>query len=189
MIKFSNVNLFDTMRQIVDRNTISYKTDLNYDIEIIQKNPDCDVWWWMSRECGTQIDKENDLLFVERHSSLKYFMDASCYPLMYMIQIKSRENEVIADIYYLTLDEAIALLREYNVHSYEMYHYQDETVLTKKEKKELTFYEHQQIGNLQAITDHPYDNSLYQYNLQQLAIKRMKSKESDLKKHLKCLDK
>ena len=38
MIKFEDLNLFDALRQIVDRNTKHYKTDLEYNIEAIQKN-------------------------------------------------------------------------------------------------------------------------------------------------------
>lgn len=187
MIKFENLNLFDALRQIVDRNTKHYKTDLQYDIESIQKNPDCDTWWWMSRDCGTQIDRESDILCDGRPSSVKYFMDESNNPLIYMIQINSREDNVIADLYYMTLDEAECTLDYYKVACYPLYHYADGTVLNEEEKRNLTIFDQSELGYLTSITYHPYDEGIFKHNIKRLREDMDESTAGDFDAHLASL--
>lgn len=187
MIKFENLNLFDALRQIVDRNTKHYKTDLEYDIEAIQKNPDCDTWWWMSRECGTQIDKECDILCEGRPSSVKYFMADGYNPLIYIIQIKSREDNVIADLYYMTLDEAECTLDYYKVACYPLYHYEDGTVLNEEEKRNLTIFDQSELGHLTSITYHPYDEGTFKHNIKRLREDMDESTAGEFDAHLASL--
>lgn len=188
MIKFENLNLFDALRQIVDRNTKHYKTDLEYDIEAIQKNPDCDTWWWMSRESGTQIDKECDILCDGRPSSVKYFMDSDYdEPVIYIIQITNRDETFVANLYHLKLDEAESMLDYYKVASYPMYHYEDGTVLNEMEKRNLTCSDQSELGGLQAITYHPYDESMFKYKIECLHFDMDKSSSGDFESHLRLL--
>lgn len=187
MIKFENLNLFDALRQIVDRNTKHYKTDLEYDIEAIQKNPDCDTWWWMSRECGTQIDKECDILCDGRPSSVKYFMYDSYNPLIYIIQIKSRCDVITANLYYLELDEAQCLIDCYEVASYPLYHYENGTVLNEHEKIKLTCYEQSELGFVQAITYHPYDEDYFENSISMIHVNMDEATAGDFDAHLASL--
>lgn len=187
MIKFENLNLFDALRQIVERNTKHYKTDLEYDIEAIQKNPDCDTWWWMSRECGTQIDKECDILCDGRPSSVKYFMDSGYEPLIYIIQITNRDETFVANLYHLKLDEAKGMLDHYKAACYPMYHYEDGTVLNERERRNLTCSDQSELGGVQAITYHPYDESMFKYKIGCLHFDMNKSSSGDFESHLASL--
>lgn len=184
MIKFENLNLFDALRQIVDRNTKHYKTDLEYDIEAIQKNTGCDIWWWMSRECGTQIDRECDILCDGRPSSLKHFMDESYLPLIYVIDIKSRGEHIIADLYSLSLCEAKEWIDKYSVRSHALYHYANGCVLNEIERNKLTVYEQCEIGCLQKISYFPDNTPLFIINVMKVLSERDKSVKGDFKRHL-----
>lgn len=187
MIKFENLNLFDALRQIVERNTKHYKTDLEYDIEAIQKNPDCDTWWWMSRKCGTQIDKECDIFYDGRSSSLKYFMDSGYEPLIYIIQITNRDETFVANLYHLKLDEAKSMLDRYKAACYPMYHYEDGTVLNEEEKRNLTIFDQSELGHLTSITYHPYDEGTFKHNIKRLREDMDESTAGDFDAHLASL--
>ena len=191
MIKFENLNLFDALQQIVDRNTKHYKTDLEYDIEAIQKNPDCDTWWWMSRDSGTQIDRESQIIFRKRPSGIRYHMDAdieSEHPLIYIINIKDRSKRVIADLYRVALGEAVCLLDEFDSPACEIYHYKSGKEVPWFKVKQLSCDEKRTLGDVDYIDYKPYDLELHEYILQCLAEKRKQSCISDFQTHLLNLD-
>ena len=69
MQKFENVDLIDTLRQIMQAHTQYYKQDFKYDIDAIQKaamsdNAEDRNMLWLSRTHGTHCFFEKDVLTI-----------------------------------------------------------------------------------------------------------------------------
>ena len=76
---FKNVDVIETLRSIMVRNTAHYQEDFEKDIRILRRavadvDPKHKWLYWMSRECGTYLFYEKDVYF--RHT---WANSAWCY--------------------------------------------------------------------------------------------------------------
>ena len=70
MFDVLNVDVIDTLYQIMDNNTTGYKTDFKYDEDkfgdaALSKNATDKHILWMSRDCGTWAFREHDVYLPE----------------------------------------------------------------------------------------------------------------------------
>lgn len=107
--------------------------------------------------------------------------------LIYIIQVKQREDDIVADLYYMTLDEAECTLDYYKVACYPLYHYEDGTVLNEEEKRNLTIFDQSELGHLTSITYHPYDEGTFKHNIKRLREDMDESTAGDFDAHLASL--
>lgn len=188
-MKFMNLNLLDAMQKIVNRNNLAYKGDLRYDKEMMERDAvkgRPQTYIWMSRELGTQIQDVNDFLMKDCHSSVEHFLHKSDCPLVFVVEATDKEA-LTGNLYELSMPVA-QKLRDNAVKAHPMYHYEDGSVLTQKDKDELTFYEQGQLGNLLKIEYLPDD--LFEMKSAKTGLRQrcMNMKEGSFEDYLEKLE-
>lgn len=188
-MKFMNLNLLDAMQKIVNRNNIAYKGDLRYDREMMEKDAvkgRPQTYIWMSRKLGTQIQDVNDFLMKDCHSSVECFLHKSDCPLVFVVEVTDKEA-LTGNLYELSMPVA-QKLRDNAVKAHPMYHYEDGSVLTQKDKDELTFYEQGQLGNLLKIEYLPDEQIEMKSVFTGLQQRCMNMKEGSFEDYLEKLE-
>jgi len=105
MYRFSNVDLIDTMTRLTESLVKHYQSDLNYDIEALDKirkdkNPSKDNlhYVWIARECGTNLLHENRLFHRESYEQNCYLnhLSAERYFIIDITDTKSLRGNIYA---------------------------------------------------------------------------------------------
>jgi hypothetical protein len=81
MQKFQSVSIIDTLRKIVDSNTLFYKKDFEYDAETLQTAAPGSHFLWQSRKSGTNLYHERDVHIQHNyaHNAWGYYSVDSQY--------------------------------------------------------------------------------------------------------------
>lgn len=188
-MKFMNLNLLDAMQKIVNRNNIAYKGDLRYDKEMMERDAvegRPQTYIWMSRELGTQMQDVNDFLMKDCPSPVEHFLHESDCPLVFVVEVTERWS-LRGNLYELSIPVA-QKLRDNAVKAHPMYHYEDGSVLSQKDKDELTFYEQGQLGNLLKIEYLPDDKFEMKSVFTGLQQRCMNMKEGSFEDYLEKLE-
>lgn len=108
MNKFENIDILESLEQIMLQNTEFYRSDFEIDKEVIRKYSSSDKkedksLLWMSRQSGTYCFRERDV-FVRNTSQFitwVYYMDRSDdHILSYGVEITGKEGEKIMGTLY-----------------------------------------------------------------------------------------
>lgn len=188
-MKFMNLNLLDAMQKIVNRNNLAYKGDLRYDREMMERGAVEDkkpVYIWMSRELGTQVQNLNDFLMKDCPSTVEYWLDEYHNPLVYVVEVTDKET-LTGNLYELSIPVA-QKLRDNAVKAHPLYHYENGSVLTQKNKDELSWYEQGQLGNLMQIEYIPDDQFEMKSARTGLRQRCMNMKEGSFEDYLEKLE-
>jgi len=103
MYRFSNVDLIDTMTRLTESLVAHYQSDLNYDIEALEKiredkKPSKDDlhYIWIARECGTNLLHENRIYHRGSYEQSCYLihLNAEKYFIIDITDVKSLRGNV-----------------------------------------------------------------------------------------------
>lgn len=108
MRKFLNVDILDSLRAIMERNTQHYQNDFDYDVRMIQKcaasaDPEDKCLLWMSRTSGTWCLRERDVFIKDsqmHNTWLAYGSDKNVLAFAAEI-VAVREGAVLGYLYQL----------------------------------------------------------------------------------------
>jgi len=101
-----NVSLIDGMQQIADIVVESYKSDLKYDFESLEKLKQKDYvlkedlhYLWVARKCGTFLEPEHDLFYKDSFTQSVYiaYEKTENYFLLDITDV----TNLTGDIYYI----------------------------------------------------------------------------------------
>lgn len=103
MRKFENVDIVNSLRQIMNINTEHYKSDFVYDVEMIRQaalssNPKDKSLLFMSRLNGTYCYRETDVFTKDTsaYNTWEYYGDQTQDKILaYAVKITGMENEVV----------------------------------------------------------------------------------------------
>ena len=112
LYKLENVDILRFIAEVTEINTISYKTDLKYDIEMLER--ECAIkdgirnFLWMSRNHGTYClpDEKVYVKGSSAYSIWQYYNGDTDGVLAYYIFIKGKKDaKIYADVYELAYEK------------------------------------------------------------------------------------
>lgn len=115
MNKFENVDLIDSLRRIMETNTVHYQSDFNFDKKklraaaISKKTEDKDLLF-MSRRHGTYLFSEAEVFKkgTFAHETWEYYSDQPDSVIAYAVKVKGMENgKAVGDLYELDYAEHV----------------------------------------------------------------------------------
>ena len=121
MQKFENVDLIDTLRQIMQAHTQYYKQDFKYDIDAIQKaamsdNAEDRNMLWLSRTHGTHCFFEKDVFIKNTSANVAWkhwFEQKSDNPIAYAFEITYTEHDnIYGNLYQLDYEKNVADIKK-----------------------------------------------------------------------------
>lgn len=99
MRKYENVDVIAALGAVMESNTVHYKTDFQYDVEMFQKaaaapDGDIDRLLWLSRPSGTECFYERDAYLTGNYSNhaWSYYADTKDTILAYAVEITGKEG-------------------------------------------------------------------------------------------------
>ena len=105
MRRFEDVDIISTLRKIVNNNNLNYKTDFEYDVDILKTAAEGGRFLWFSRYNGTSLVSEHDAHIhdTDAHGTWRYYTDTKYYGVKaFAIEITGYENgKPVGDIYEL----------------------------------------------------------------------------------------
>jgi len=104
MRKFEDVDIISALRKIVDNNNLHYKTDYEYDVEMLRSAAEGSHFLWMSRTSGTYLFDERDVYVRNSyaHQSWQYYDTALYGVKAFAVTIRdSNSGKPLGDIYEL----------------------------------------------------------------------------------------
>ena len=112
LYKLENVDILKFIAEVTEINTVSYKTDLKFDIEILKR--ECGIkdgirnFLWMSRKHGTYClpDEKVYVKGSSAYSIWQYYNSDTDGVLAYYIFIKGKKDaKIYADVYELAYEK------------------------------------------------------------------------------------
>ena len=112
LYKLENVDILRFIAEVTEINTVSYKTDLKFDIEILKR--ECGIkdgirnFLWMSRNYGTYClpDEKVYVKGSSAYSIWQYYNSDTDGVLAYYIFIKGKKDaKIYADVYELAYEK------------------------------------------------------------------------------------
>jgi len=105
MRRFEGVDIISTLRKIVNNNNLNYKTDFEYDVDILKTVAEGSRFLWFSRYSGTSLVDEHDAHIddTDAHNTWRYYTDTKYYGVKaFALEVTGYENgKPIGDIYEL----------------------------------------------------------------------------------------
>ena len=106
MRKFESVDIIDTLRKIVNNNTLFYQSDFEYDAETLKSAATNNGYYlWMSRNSGTWLLDERDVYIhnTYAHNTWLYYSNADYYGVKaFAVTVTGKDGDKpIGDIYEL----------------------------------------------------------------------------------------
>lgn len=103
MRKFLDVDIIESLRAIMERNTEHYKTDFDFDVQLFRKraaspDPEDKVLLWMSRESGTWCLREREVFLQDTrafHTWRAYAGKAADRVLAFSVEISGIVDGVV----------------------------------------------------------------------------------------------
>ena len=167
-----DVPIVETLRGIMDGNTLYYKLDFDYDIQTIQDlyndhKEKSKVLLWMSRDCGTWCFRLRDVLLeptCQRNTWLYYDQDKFNSIQAYMVALKGEKEGVIyGNIYRLDYGAYCKHLLTYKVAvAYYRMTYENGEVYASSLPR---FFEDNKYGKLLDVSAQPGNPSTLQDNM------------------------
>ncbi len=115
MNKFENVDLIDSLRRIMETNTVHYQSDFKYDEKklraaAISDNAEDKDLLFMSRRHGTYLFSEAEVFKkgTFAHETWKYYSDQPDSIIAYAVKVNGMENgKAVGDLYELDYAEHV----------------------------------------------------------------------------------
>ena len=115
MNKFENIDLIDSLRRIMETNTVHYQSDFKYDennlrVAAISDNAEDKDLLFMSRRHGTYLFSEAEVFKkgTFAHETWKYYSDQPDSIIAYAVTVKGMENgKAVGDLYELDYAEHV----------------------------------------------------------------------------------
>jgi hypothetical protein len=109
MQKFQSVSIIDTLRKIVDNNTLFYKSDFEYDVETLQTAAPGSHFYWLSRKSGTELvsEREAHIRNAAAHNTWQYYSDTKYYSVKaFAVEVADNNGEQpLGNIYELNYNK------------------------------------------------------------------------------------
>lgn len=165
MNKFENVDLIDSLRRIMETNTVHYQSDFKYDEKklraaAISDNAEDKDLLFMSRRHGTYLFSEAEVFKKGSfaHETWKYYSDQPDSIIAYAVKLKGMENgKVVGDLYELDYAEHVRHVENTAVDvDTKTLHYEYGSVDIPADKK-FTCAPHPQFGYLVSYETKPND--------------------------------
>lgn len=88
------INLFDEMSKVLNKIVKHYKSDFEIDKQIILKDPK--KYYWVLRECGTDIYDAKNILIKEseEYGSAEYYLTQSRIEAVYEVNTSKVEKDI-----------------------------------------------------------------------------------------------
>lgn len=107
--KFEGVDVIACLGAVVDKNTLHYKTDFNYDKEAFiaaatSQSPEDRMFLWLSRNNGTECFKERDVFIQEIHchNAWTYYQDSESPIVAFAVEVTGiSDGKVLGNLYEL----------------------------------------------------------------------------------------
>lgn len=99
--RFENVNVFETLRQIMLHNTEHYQSDFEYDIASLQKAAEDSCgsrcFLWLSRRCGTWCFEERAVYIRNTHAfnTWDYYNYSSENVKAFAVEIEALQGKAV----------------------------------------------------------------------------------------------
>ena len=165
MNKFENVDLIDSLRRIMETNTVHYQSDFNFDEKklraaAISDNAEDKDLLFMSRRHGTYLFSEAEVFKkgTLAHETWEYYSDQPDSILAYAVKVKSMENgKAVGDLYELDYAEHVKHVENTAVDAdTKTLHYEYGSIDIPADKK-FTGAPHPQFGCLISCETKPND--------------------------------
>lgn len=115
MYKLENVELIDTLRNIVNAVNNHYKTDFVYDASTFRNSGKTD-FLFMPRDCGVQCSDMERAYTAGTYgnTSWEHYLDSSEYKKAFYVHVDERKgNEVYGSIYEIDFDKSVADVKRF----------------------------------------------------------------------------
>lgn len=165
MNKFENIDLIDSLRRIMETNTVHYQSDFNFDEKklrasaISKKTEDKDLLF-MSRRHGTYLFSEAEVFKkgTFAHETWEYYSNQPDSIIAYAVKVKGMENgKAIGDLYELDYAEHVKHVENMAVDAdTKILHFEYGSVDIPADKK-FTGAPHPQFGYLVSYESKPND--------------------------------
>lgn len=104
---YKDVPVINTLREIMEGNTQYYKTDFDYDIQMIrelygEQDEKNKILLWMSRDCGTWCFRLRDVILspTSQRSTWMYYKEGFHTIRAYMVFLKEEKGgDIYGDVY------------------------------------------------------------------------------------------
>ena len=165
MNTFENVDLIDSLRRIMETNTVHYQSDFNFDEKklraaAISDNAEDKDLLFMSRRHGTYLFSEAEVFKKGSfaHETWEYYSDQSDSIIAYAVKVKGMENgKVIGNLYELDYAEHVKHVENMAVDAdTKTLHYEYGSIDIPADKK-FTGAPHPQFGYLVSYETKPND--------------------------------
>lgn len=121
MDKITDTNIIDTLRDIMNTNTVHYKTDFDIFMPMIQDAANSADYrekslFWLSYPSGVMCGTARDVFQQNtyNHNSWKYYENTSEHVLAYAVELKTidKSGDIMGDIYELNIHEHAEFVRK-----------------------------------------------------------------------------
>lgn len=107
--KFEQVDILVSLGAVVDKNTLNYKTDFDYDKDTFLKavhsqNPEDKHFLWLSRNSGTECFKERDVFIqdIHCHNAWVYYKNSETPIVAFAVEVTGiTGGKVLGNLYEL----------------------------------------------------------------------------------------
>lgn len=165
MNKFENIDLIDSLRRIMETNTVHYQSDFNFDetklrAAAISDNAEDKDLLFMSRRHGTYLFSEAEVFKkgTFAHETWEYYSNQPDSILVYAVKVKGMENgKAVGDLYELDYAEHVKHVENMAVDAdTKTLHYERGNVDVPAGKT-ITNVQHPQYGFLVSYETKPND--------------------------------
>ena len=196
MQKFEDIDIIETLRQIMLINTEHFTDDFDYDIKAIRKAAHSDKaedknLLWLSRFRGTHCFYENDVYIKNTSANItwKHWIDnKSETPIAYAVKIKYMESgKVLGDLYQLDYEKSIEQVNKYAVKAdKQILHYEFGDEITDFGKY-ISADDHKTYGKFVSLAYVPNNGELLKSNLRSIRRERNEYPTGDIESHINDL--
>ena len=195
MNKFENVDLIDSLRRIMETNTVHYQSDFKYDEKklraaAISDNAEDKDLLFMSRRHGTYLFSEAEVFKkgTFAHETWKYYSDQPDNIIAYAVKVKGMENgKAIGDLYELDYVEHVKHVENTAVDAdTRTLHYEYGSIDIPADKK-FTGAPHPQFGYLVSYESKPNDTQQLKAVLADERRSHEALKPGDIDRHISKL--
>lgn len=193
MQKFENVDLIETLRQIMQIHTEYYTDDFDYDIKAIRQAAHSDRsedknLLWLSRTHGTHCFYEKDVFIKDTNANItwKHWIDnKSETPIAYAVKIAYMENgTVFGNLYQLDYEQSVSQVKANAVKAdNQILHYEFGDELTDFGKY-FSADDHKTYGKFVGLDYVPNDEELLKSNLRSIRNERNEYPTGNIESHI-----